>query len=106
MQVASGLKGSDFLPKEERMAQIRRSIELSGTYEHTFDELQHGARVAWRNAPKCANRKYWGQLKLLDCRDEKTNRGMFDACIRHLDKAVSGYILMHLCYKSRRITLL
>ncbi|KAL9178842.1 hypothetical protein ACHAXT_003973 [Thalassiosira profunda] len=89
MQVVAGLKGSDFLPKEERMAQIRRSIELSGTYEHTFDELQHGARVAWRNAPKCANRKYWGQLKLLDCRDEKTNRGMFDACIRHLDKAMS-----------------
>ena len=89
MQVASGLKGSDFLPKEERMAQIRRSIELSGTYEHTFDELQHGARVAWRNAPKCANRKYWGQLKLLDCRNVTTNRGMFDACIRHLDKAVS-----------------
>ena len=26
-------------------------------HTHTFDELQYGARVAWRNAAKCANRK-------------------------------------------------
>lgn len=75
--------------KEERMEQVRRSVRETGTYEHTFDELQHGARVAWRNAPKCSNRKFWGQLKLLDCRDVTTNRGMFDRCIRHLAKAVS-----------------
>ena len=28
-----------------------------------------GARVAWRNAPKCANRKFAMELRLLDKRD-------------------------------------
>ena len=51
--------------------------------------VEHGARLAWRNAPKCANRKYWQQLKLLDCREVDTNRGMFDSCIEHLTKAMA-----------------
>ena len=51
--------------------------------------VEHGARLAWRNAPKCANRKYWQQLKLLDCREVDTNQGMFDSCIKHLTKAMA-----------------
>jgi hypothetical protein len=54
------MKGTaSFVSKEERMAIVKKSIHEAGTYEHTFDELEHGARVAWRNAPKCSNRKYW-----------------------------------------------
>jgi len=83
----SGTKG--FLSKSERMAQVKKSIHETGTYVHTFDELEHGSRLAWRNAPKCANRKYWQQLKLLDCRDVDTNQGMFDSCIKHLTKAAA-----------------
>ncbi|KAL7542688.1 hypothetical protein ACHAXR_011997 [Thalassiosira sp. AJA248-18] len=84
------MKGADgFLTKKERVAAIKESIDETGTYEHTFDELQHGAQVAWRNAPKCANRKYWQQLKLLDCRDVTTNEGMFSCCVQHLAKAMS-----------------
>ncbi|KAK1736786.1 nitric oxide synthase [Skeletonema marinoi] len=83
----SGTKG--FLPKKERMAEVRKAIHETGTYVHTFDELEHGARVAWRNAPKCSNRKYWQQLKLLDCRDVDTNEGMYGSCIKHLTKAVA-----------------
>ena len=86
----STMKGSDgFLSKEERMAMVQQSIDQTGTYEHTFDELEHGARIAWRNAPKCSNRKYWQQLKLLDARNVSTNKGMFKACMKHLSKAVS-----------------
>eukprot|EP00984_Skeletonema_dohrnii_P002603 scaffold912_cov121-Skeletonema_dohrnii-CCMP3373.AAC.4 len=68
----SGTKG--FLPKKERMAQVRKAIHETGT---------------WRNAPKCSNRKYWQQLKLLDCRDVDTNEGMYGSCIKHLTKAVA-----------------
>ncbi|KAL7535297.1 LOW QUALITY PROTEIN: hypothetical protein ACHAXR_007456, partial [Thalassiosira sp. AJA248-18] len=78
-----------FLPKKERVAVIKKSIDETGTYEHTFDELQHGAQVAWRNAPKCANRKYWQQLKLLDCRDVATNTEIFSCCVQHLAKAMA-----------------
>ena len=51
--------------------------------------LEHGARVAWRNAPKCSNRKYWQQLKLLDCRDVNSNKGIYGSCMKHLTKAVA-----------------
>lgn len=33
-------------------------------------------------------------LKLLDCRDVTTNKGMFDSCIQHLAKAVSSVLDM------------
>ena len=33
----SGTKG--FLPKKERMAQVRKAIHETGSYAHTFDEL-------------------------------------------------------------------
>ena len=49
---------------EARKAEILLSIKDTGTYKHTFDELQYGARVAWRNAPKCANRKVRVNRKL------------------------------------------
>ena len=52
---ADEMKSSpNFLPKEERMEQIKKSIDKTGSYVHTFDELQHGARVAWRNAVRPA----------------------------------------------------
>lgn len=89
------VKGNpECIPKADRLVQVKKCIQKSGTYEHTFDELQHGARMAWRNAPKCANRKYWQQLKLLDCRDVATNKGMFDSCIQHLAKAVSSLCIL------------
>lgn len=39
--------------REARKAEIRAEIDATGTYSQTFDEAQHGCRVAWRNAPKC-----------------------------------------------------
>lgn len=84
------MQGIDgFLSCEERISEIQESIYATGTYVHTFDELQHGAQVAWRNAPKCSNRKYWQQLKLLDQRMATSNQEIFDSCIKHLSKAVS-----------------
>ena len=92
---SSAMKDTDgFMSKEERMTMVQHSIDQTGTYEHTFDELEHGARIAWRNAPKCSNRKYWQQLKLLDARNVSTNQGMFKACLNHLSKAVSCATLL------------
>lgn len=74
-----------------RWAAIEGEIESRGTYEHTFDELEHGLRVAWRNAPKCANRRHWDELRLIDRRfDVRTNRDAFDACVSHVAEAMRG----------------
>ena len=51
--------------------------------EQTFGEIEHGARVAWRNASKCINRIVHQELTLLDCRDVTTNEAM----VRSLESA-------------------
>lgn len=95
------MQGTDgFLSCDERISAIKESIYATGTYVHTFDELQHGARVAWRNAPKCSNRKYWQQLKLLDQRTATSNKEMFNSCIQHLSKAVSDPKRVVVCAES------
>lgn len=40
--------GLDDATKTNRMAAIQAEVADTGTYTHTFDELQHGFRVAWR----------------------------------------------------------
>ena len=94
------MQGTDgFLSCDERISVIKESIYATGTYAHTYDELQHGARVAWRNAPKCSNWKYWQQLKLLDQRTATSNKEMFNSCIQHLSKAVSNPKRVVVCTK-------
>jgi nitric oxide synthase oxygenase domain/subunit len=41
-------KGSAPGLKEARVQQILAEIKATGSYIHTADELEHGARVAWR----------------------------------------------------------
>jgi nitric oxide synthase oxygenase domain/subunit len=40
-----------------------------------------------RNAPKCSNRKFWGELNLLDARDATSPSGMHTACLEILERA-------------------
>lgn len=34
--------------KDARVKEVLDEIAATGSYTHTFDELQHGARCAWR----------------------------------------------------------
>jgi nitric-oxide synthase len=43
----------------QRLADVQQEIESTGTYTHTFEELEHGARMAWRNSNRCIGRLYW-----------------------------------------------
>ena len=49
---------------DRRLAQIRRELAANGTYWHTSDELEFGARVAWRNSSRCIGRLYWKSLRV------------------------------------------
>ena len=69
---------------DARWNAIADAIAATGSYELTFDELEHGMRVAWRNAPKCSNRKHWRELRLVDRRyDCRTNRDVRDRRRHH-----------------------
>ena len=48
-----------------RVADITDQINKTGLYNMTYDELDFGAKTAWRNAPRCIGRIQWNNLKVL-----------------------------------------
>lgn len=73
-----------------RLAAIQREIDHTGTYTHTYEELEYGAKVAWRNSNRCIGRLYWKTLKVRDQRHLKTEDEIFDALVDHLRLATNG----------------
>src|SRR5699024_12186774 len=61
----------------ERRVDVKNSIEKHGYYEHTFEELQYGAKVAWRNSNHCIGRLFWDQLNVIDARGARTSGDVF-----------------------------
>merc|ERR1719347_1975673 len=76
--------------KEDRLAEIRGEIERKGTYRQTFDEMEWGAKTAWRNAARCSGRIVWKTLKMFDCRHVTAAPEMFDCIMRHFDYSFNG----------------
>ena len=70
-----------------RLAQARAQIARYGTYQHTAEELEYGARVAWRNANRCIGRLYWHSLRIRDRRHVSTPEGIAAECAAHLREA-------------------
>ncbi len=75
---------------EQRLIKIQDEIESTGTYTQTFQELEHGARMAWRNSNRCIGRLYWKSLVLNDKRNVSTVDEVFDALEGHLSKATNN----------------
>lgn len=79
---------------EERLIQIKKEIQQTGTYTHHFEELEHGARMAWRNSNRCIGRLYWKSLVLNDKRTVSSTKEVFAALEEHLKMATNkGKIL-------------
>jgi nitric-oxide synthase, bacterial len=74
----------------QRLADVQQEIESTGTYTHTFEELEHGARMAWRNSNRCIGRLYWKSLVLNDKRNVTHSNEVFDALEEHLQKATNN----------------
>jgi len=77
-------------PPDRRLRQVRRQIEMAGTYWHTPAELAFGARVAWRNSSRCIGRLYWRSLQVRDCREITAAADVADESIAHLHEATNG----------------
>ena len=73
---------------EARLSVIAQEIESSGTYAHTSNELQFGARLAWRNSNRCIGRHLWRSLEVRDFRDAHAATDPTDA--------VNGALQSHL----------
>jgi nitric-oxide synthase len=62
---------------EERLNEVKNEIEKTGTYTHTFQELEQGVRMAWRNSNRCIGRLYWKSLILNDKRNISSTKDVF-----------------------------
>ncbi|MFD1538641.1 nitric oxide synthase oxygenase [Nonomuraea guangzhouensis] len=72
-----------------RLREVARDVARHGTYVHTFEELQFGARVAWRNSSRCIGRLYWRSLRVRDRRQVHSAEGVAIECVAHL-RAATG----------------
>jgi nitric-oxide synthase len=94
------LKASSFLEQvyqelglpalEQRLVDVQQEIETTGTYKHLPIELEHGARLAWRNSNRCIGRLYWKSLVLNDKRNVANTNEVFDALEEHLEMATNN----------------
>ena len=74
----------------ERLREIETEIDRTGTYTHTKEELEFGARLAWRNSNRCIGRHLWRTLEVRDCRDVRDAAGVEEALTAHLADAYNG----------------
>ncbi|MFD0695661.1 nitric oxide synthase oxygenase [Paenibacillus sp. GCM10027628] len=82
--------GKDQDATETRLAEIDRHIRDNGYYEHTTEELQHGAKMAWRNSNRCIGRLFWETLKIHDARHMETEEQIAEALFQHIETATNG----------------
>ncbi|WP_338324912.1 nitric oxide synthase oxygenase [Metabacillus mangrovi] len=73
-----------------RIEEIDREIQESGQYVHTRMELEHGARMAWRNSNRCIGRLFWQSLHVMDERHVNTEEQAAEALLRHIRFASNG----------------
>ena len=78
------------LGTDDRFPEVEEQVGRSGTYEQTPSELEHGARVAWRNSVRCVGRLHWGMLQVQDCRHLDHPDDAFEAVLEHLRISTNG----------------
>ncbi len=69
---------------EQRLQEIQAELSEEGTYAHTKEELEHGAKMAWRNSNRCIGRLFWNSLHVIDERKASTEEEVFNGLERHL----------------------
>ncbi|MGY6632778.1 MAG: nitric oxide synthase oxygenase [Alkalilacustris sp.] len=76
--------------RRQRWSVIVREVRATGTYTHTAEELDYGAKLAWRNAPKCIGRISWKNLIVRDRRHVTDADGIAAECLEHMRVATNG----------------
>lgn len=72
-----------------RLQMIQDEIDLYGYYEHTYEELAHGAKMAWRNSNRCIGRLFWNSLHVVDRRHLEDEEDIAEALLHHIEFATN-----------------
>lgn len=75
---------------QKRIQQVRAEIEQTNTYQHTYNELSYGAKLAWRNSNRCIGRLFWRSLQLIDARHLTQPEEIFKATQNQLSIAYNN----------------
>ncbi len=75
---------------EKRLLMIEEEIRKTGMFTHTYEELAHGARMAWRNSNRCIGRLFWESMHVLDKRKLETEEEIANALFFHLRYGTNG----------------
>ncbi|KAG8456169.1 hypothetical protein GDO86_002096 [Hymenochirus boettgeri] len=73
----------------DRLEEVAKEIESTGTYQLRDTELIYGAKHAWRNAARCVGRIQWSKLQVFDARDCTTVHGMYNYICNHIKYATN-----------------
>ena len=63
-QYYASIKRQNTAQHKERLREIHTEIDARGNYELKQTELIYGAKLAWRNAPRCIGRIQWSKLQV------------------------------------------
>ncbi|WP_246943907.1 nitric oxide synthase oxygenase [Bacillus pinisoli] len=74
---------------ETRLQHIKLEIDQTGNYVHTYEELVHGAKLAWRNSNRCIGRFFWQTLDVIDARKYETEEDIAEALLYHIKVATN-----------------
>jgi nitric oxide synthase oxygenase domain/subunit len=72
-----------------RMKEVIAEVESTDTYELDEKELVFGAKLAWRNSPRCIGRIQWNKLQVFDCRHITNGKEMEEAIKHHIKFATN-----------------
>lgn len=75
---------------KRRIEEVMQQIEQTGAYTHTYEELKHGARMAWRNNNRCIGRLFWQSLEVFDARDVRDELDAASRIFRHMSYATNN----------------
>lgn len=73
-----------------RAAAVSAEFRRTGSYQHTVEELNVGAKLAWRNHDRCVGRKHWRALEVIDARNATSPADIAHVCFEHLVRATNG----------------
>lgn len=76
--------------KLSRLEQVKQEINVNGVYELTSEELEYGAKLAWRNSNKCIGRLFWKSLHVNDHRQLEEEDMIFNSLLDHIRYATNG----------------
>lgn len=73
-----------------RWAQVRKQIRDGRLDYLSREELEYGAKVAWRNSTRCVGRLLWENLLVRDLRHLNTPEEVFTALVGHIELSTNG----------------